>query len=79
MSRSINRVYVVKKAAFATEADNLLRDIRDNLGVASLRNVQIFSRYDVAGIESSLFREHAWSVFADPSVDQLYFNDIPIM
>ena len=43
----VYRVYAEKKPVFAHEANALLTEARDILGIASLEKVRVINRYDV--------------------------------
>ena len=74
----IRRLFVEKKPAFAVEARHLLHDLRENLGAAGLESVRIVVRYDVEGLGETDFEAARWTVFAEPPVDEIYDEVLPL-
>ncbi len=70
----VYRVYVEKKIGQRVEADNLLKQVREFLQIDSLRNVRVLNRYDVEGIEESLFTYAVQTVFSEPQVDDVSYD-----
>ena len=68
----VYRVYVEKKKEFANEAQALSSEIRTVLQISSLKEVRLFHRYDVEGIEKALFDSCVRTVFSEPQVDVTY-------
>ena len=65
----VSRVYVEKKPGFDVEAQQLLAELRDILGVEALTGLRLINRYDVEGIDEELFRSCVPTVFSEPQVD----------
>ncbi|MBQ3089431.1 MAG: phosphoribosylformylglycinamidine synthase [Oscillospiraceae bacterium] len=65
----VYRVFVEKKPGLAPEAAGLLADCRAFLGLTGLEQVRILNRYDVEGIEESLFNYARTTVFSEPQLD----------
>ena len=65
----VYRVYAEKKPAFAHEANALLTEARDILGIASLEKVRVINRYDVENIAEDLFEYAKKTVFSEPQLD----------
>jgi phosphoribosylformylglycinamidine synthase len=68
----VRRVYVVKRPGFDIEATGLAHDLKDNLGVAGLKSVRIFNRYDVTGLSDDEFVMAQTHVLSEPPVDDLF-------
>ncbi len=66
------RVFVEKKPGLGLEAAELLSDIRELLGIRSLTGLRLLNRYDVEGIDESLFNECRRTVFSEPQLDDTY-------
>ena len=66
------RVFVEKKPGLGLEAAELLSDIRELLGIRSLTVLRLLNRYDVEGIDESLFNECRRTVFSEPQLDDTY-------
>ena len=45
----VRRIYVEKKPGFDVEAQSLLQDLKENVGLAELKQLRLLNRYDVAG------------------------------
>ena len=65
----VYRVYAEKKPVFAHEANALLTEARDILGIASLEKVRVINRYDVENIAEDLFEYAKKTVFSEPQLD----------
>jgi len=70
----VYRVYVEKKPGQTHEADSLLKQVRDFLRIDGLTGVRVLNRYDVEGIEKSLFDYAVSTVFSEPQVDDVTFG-----
>ena len=68
----VYRIFVEKRPELATEAKALLEDLRSFLQLNGLKNLRLFNRYDVEGIEENLFRECVGLVFSEPQTDVVY-------
>ena len=68
----VKRIFVEKKPGFNIEAQSLLHDLRDNLGIVTLNNIRIINRYDMEGVSSTEYELARNTVFAEPSVDLIY-------
>ena len=47
---TVIRVYVEKRRGFDVEAQHILADLQDNLGLTNLEQVRLLNRYDVQGL-----------------------------
>ena len=68
----IYRIFVEKKPAYALEANNLLAEIQNILGITGLKAIRLINRYDVEGISEGVFKQAVNNVFAEPMVDNIY-------
>ena len=69
---SVYRVYVEKKTPFAVEAQGVLADIHNSLGIQSATSVRILNRYDVEDISKEDFDLAKQTIFSEPQVDNVY-------
>ena len=69
---SVYRVYVEKKEPFAVEAQGVLSDIHNSLGIQSASSVRILNRYDVEDISEEDFALAKQTIFSEPQVDNVY-------
>ncbi|MGI6072619.1 MAG: phosphoribosylformylglycinamidine synthase [Lachnospiraceae bacterium] len=65
----VYRIFVEKKKELAYEAQGLLGEAREFLGVDGLKDVRIINRYDVEGIDRDLFDYAVKTVFSEPQLD----------
>ena len=65
----VYRVCVEKKPGLAPECASLLSDCRSFLDLKSLESVRIWNRYDVEGIDETLFAYATNTVFSEPQLD----------
>ena len=72
----VYRVYVEKKAGQTHEANALLREIRDFLGIRSLTGLRVVNRYDAENMDKDLFASAVNTVFSEPQVDNVFY-DVP--
>ena len=70
----VYRVYVEKKQGQTHEAQGLLRDIQEFLGIGSLTGLRVLNRYDAENIEKDLFDAAVNTVFSEPQVDDVSFE-----
>ena len=68
----VYRVYVEKRNGLTLEADGLMRDLRELLGVKNLKGVRVLNRYDVEDIDGELFEKCVSTVFSEPQLDVTY-------
>lgn len=70
--QTIRRLYVAKKGIFADEAKRMLSDVKDNLQIQGLKEIVIFNRYDVSGLDDAAFEAAKAMIFSEPPVDHVY-------
>ncbi len=63
------RVYVERKPGFNGEARQLVRELRDILGIRALEGLRLLNRYDVEGMSENLFEQCIPTVFSEPQSD----------
>ena len=73
--QKVIRVFVEKKAGFDIEARQLLADLRDNLGLDSIKDLRLLNRYDVEGVTPDEFERACGIVFSEPNVDNVYYEN----
>ena len=73
----VKRIYVKKKEGFNVEAKELLEDVKENLGIKTLKNIIILNRYDVEKITEEAFEKAKKTVFSEPQVDEYYVENYP--
>ena len=73
------RCYVEKRPGFDVEAGSTLRELRNQLGIAGLRGVRLFNRYDVEGVDAAVYQAAQSTVFSEPQCDLLYEEHLPAL
>ena len=68
----VYRIYVEKKPGFDGEAQGLLHELVDLVGIQNLTGLRLLNRYDVEGIDAVLFQQAVPTVFSEPPVDVTY-------
>ena len=74
----VRRIYVEKKKGFDVEAEALFNDVKENLHIDKLEGVRILNRYDVDGIDDSTYEAAKFTVFAEPAIDVVYEETMPV-
>lgn len=75
---AIKRLFVEKKKGFDIEAGALCRDLKENLGLGGLKSVRVINRYDIEGMTDAEIELTRDTVFAEPQVDNIAFENIEI-
>ncbi|AGA68729.1 phosphoribosylformylglycinamidine synthase [Desulfitobacterium dichloroeliminans LMG P-21439] len=78
LEQAVKRLYVEKKRGFNIEAQGLLQDIQENLGMKGLEDLRIINRYDIAGITDEEYAQSRNIIFAEPTVDFIYDEQLEI-
>ena len=74
----VYRCYAEKKKGFDVEAQSLLKELREQLGLTGLEDVRILHRYDVEGIQEATYKAARAAVFGEPQVDTVYDEAFPV-
>ena len=73
----VYRIFVEKKPGLDNEAQTLLNEARNLLGITGLTGVRLLNRYDAEEIDEALFRYAVRTVFSEPQLD-LVFDEPPL-
>ncbi len=65
----VYRIFVEKKAELAHEANGLLTELRNVVGIEALESVRLLNRYDVENIDGALFQKAVGTIFSEPQLD----------
>ncbi len=76
MSQGVKRIYVEKKQEFNIIAQDLLFDLKENVGIPSLEAIRVVSRYDIEGITDEEYSLARYTIFAEPPIDIVYDEEI---
>ena len=69
---NVLRCYTEKQKGFDIEANAVLYQLREFLGVRGLESVRILNRYDVEGISEEIYKAARCTVFSEPQTDDFY-------
>ena len=72
---AVIRVLSEKKKGFDVEAQGILADLRENLGVTSLNGVRVIHRYDVENVERETIQKSLNVIFSEPMVDDVRLEE----
>ena len=67
----VYRIYVEKKAELAHEANGLLGELKNLVGITALTSVRVINRYDVENIDADLFDKAVRTIFSEPQLDMV--------
>ncbi len=74
----VYRIFVEKKDGLQHEAQGLLAEARNLLGIEHLESLRLFNRYDAENITEELFDYAVGTVFSEPQLDHTYGElDLP--
>ncbi len=65
----VYRIFVEKREGLAHEANALLSELRDLVGIKGLKTLRLLNRYDAENIDASLFDCAVRTVFSEPQLD----------
>ena len=74
----IRRIFVEKKPGYDVEARGILHDVENILGIRGVNNIRLINRYDIEGIDDSEYINARMTVFAEPPVDIVYDEELPV-
>lgn len=73
----VRRVLVEKREGFDLEAKALKKDLVESLHISSIEDLRILNRYDVEGISEDVYENAAKTIFSEPNLDVVYYEEIP--
>lgn len=73
----VRRVFSAKKPAFDHEAQHLLEECRDYLGIHGITHIRVLHRYDVEGIDANAWQQSIHTIFSEPPVDDVFEGTFP--
>lgn len=69
------RVFVEKKPGFDINANQILDDLQENLGLKEITELRFANRYDVSGLSKEQFNSALTTVFSEPNQDNVYMEN----
>ena len=73
----VRRVLVEKREGFDLEAKALKKDLVESLHIDNIENLRILNRYDVEVISEEVYENAAKTIFSEPNLDVVYYEEIP--
>ncbi|MEG2192810.1 MAG: phosphoribosylformylglycinamidine synthase, partial [Oscillospiraceae bacterium] len=70
----VYRVYVSKKDEYAGEDKGILQELKSSLGIKELKNVKVYNRYDIEGVDEETFKVAVKNIFSEPQVDDVCYS-----
>ena len=67
----VYRIFVEKKSELAHEANALCAELKNLLGIKTLKSVRILNRYDAENITEELFETAVRTIFSEPQLDMV--------
>ena len=74
----LKRLFVTKKKGFDVEAENLLKDLKENLNIKNLESLKIYNRYDIEGIDDYLYEKAVKVILSETNIDNIIHESIYI-
>ncbi|MCX7727337.1 MAG: hypothetical protein N2053_10880, partial [Chitinispirillaceae bacterium] len=74
----VKRIFVEKKEGFDIAAQKMLKDIRENLRITTLKRVRIINRYDIEGISDEIYNAARNTILSEPPVDIVYDENLVV-
>ena len=75
---NVIRVFVEKRPGFDIEAQHILADLRDNLGLTAITGLRFANRYDISGLTAEEFEQAKTTIFSEPNADIVYEETYPL-
>ena len=72
----VKRIYVEKRTAYATEANEIKHNLIEQLGL-EIDTLRIINRYDVQGVSDGILKQGINTILAEPMVDDVYQEEFP--
>ncbi|MCQ2519966.1 MAG: phosphoribosylformylglycinamidine synthase [Lachnospiraceae bacterium] len=73
---NVRRIYVEKKEPFANKSKELMEEIKGFLGIDGVSAIRVLIRYDVENISDEIFELASTTVFSEPPVDDIFFENL---
>ncbi len=74
---NVRRIFVEKRKNFDVPAQQMLDDLRETLEIDNLKNLRLFQRYDIEGLDENEFESVKKIVFSEPPVDSIFEENLP--
>ena len=74
---NVFRCFVEKKSGYDVEAEGLFHELRHTLGLTGLTGVRVLRRYDVEGVDETVYAAARTTILSEPQVDKLWDEKMP--
>jgi phosphoribosylformylglycinamidine synthase len=74
----IRRIHVENKPGFRQRAEALAADLRQQLGLPGLATLRVLLRYDVEGVDDTVWQQARATIFSEPPLDDVYDGAPPV-
>ena len=80
----VKRIYIERKDQYTNQSDELLKDIKQFLGIPQVEKIKILIRYDIENISktnaplTAQSYQKALAVFSEPFLDTVYEDYVPV-
>lgn len=71
-------IYVEKKSEFNKEAQELLREFKNLLGIKGINKIRLINKYDLCGITSEELEDIKYTVLSEKNTDDIYEENIDL-
>ncbi len=77
-SDPVRRIFVEKKPGLGVEAEEIRRDLTQNLKINGIKRVRVLNRYDVSGLTDDEYGKAIINVFSEPVSDVVYEENVDL-
>ncbi|MCF0149613.1 MAG: phosphoribosylformylglycinamidine synthase [Clostridium sp.] len=71
-------IFVKKKDEYDVEGKSLLEDLKNNLGINTLKSVKLINKYTLGEVKEEDYKKSLHTIFSERTVDEVYENNINI-
>jgi len=70
------RIYVERQKGFENEARRILSDVKNFLGISSVKSVRYLNRYDIENVMPAVAKSAVQRIFSEPQSDSVIYNQL---
>lgn len=72
------RIYVERQKGFENEARRILSDVKNFLGVSSVKSARYLNRYDIENVMPAVAKTAVQRIFSEPQSDSVIYNQLSV-
>ena len=72
------RIYVERQSGFENEAQRILSEAKNFLGISGVETVRCLNRYDIENVETSVAKNAVRRIFCEPQSDRVIFDSLKL-